>query len=171
MPGNPIVIHPSKIKWTVRMVVGGLLLTPMLTGSFTLILAGFFYLSWASSLVLGVLLATPVVWTFILVSLVVCFVGDVPRLEIGPDGFVIRELVRSRSQQWHDIEGDFVVRGTPFGWEVAYRLTGAFKKFQKIAAQSAGRGAFESVGNCFEMPTAEVAELLNQHKRQATGSC
>ena len=71
---------------------------------------------------------------------------------------------------WHDIEGDFVVRGTPFGWEVAYRLTEAFKKFQKIAAQSASRGAFESVGNCFEMPTAEVAELLNQHKRQAAGS-
>jgi hypothetical protein len=166
MPSNPFVVHPSKIKWTGRVLVVGLFATLGFTGSFTLILAGVFYMSWASSLFLGAILATSVAWTFAIFSFAVILIHDVPRLEVRPEGFVLYLLLTSCSRQWNDIEGDFVVRWTPFGRSVAYRLSENFKT-SGDAAKSARPGSRVWVGNCFEKSPFEVAELLNEHKRRA----
>ena len=171
MSANPIVIRPSAIKCTVRFVITGLLFTPMFIVSFTLMAAGWFHLSWPSSLLLGVILATPLVWTFMLVSLLLAITRDVPRVEIGPDGFVLCLLGTRRSRRWADVEGGFVVRGTALGRDVAYRVTEAFKKkSEEYAAQSGRLPTYEWVGNCFETSTVALAELFNGHKRRAAGS-
>ena len=169
MPSNPFVVHPSKIKWTVRFLVIGLLTTLGFTFSFTLILAGFFYMSWAASLFLGVILAASVAWTLIIFVIAVLFIHDIPRLEIGPDGFVVHLLRNSCSRQWNDIEGDFMVRWTPFGRSVAYRLSATFKTLAEDAAKSPRPGSREWVGNCFDRSPFEVAALLNENKRRAAG--
>src|SRR5262249_31942777 len=166
---NPIILYPSKIKLIVRSIVFGLLFTPPLIGSFTLFLAGC-YLSWAASLVLGVVLATSIMWTFILITTTLDLIRDVPRLEIGPHGFVLHQLACSSSRRWNDIEGDFVVRVTPLGRAVVYRLTEAFRKSQEGVAQAKKVGTKELMFNTFPMSPGKLAELLNEHKRRAIGS-
>ena len=167
-PANLIIIPPSKIKLIVRSVVMGLVFTPPLIGSFTLFLAGC-YLSWAASLMLGGILATSILWTFIVVTTILALIHDVPRLQIGPDGFVEHALLQSNSRRWNDIEGDFAVRVTPLGRAVVYRLTEAFRKSQEVA-EAKKVGTKELMFNTFPMSLGKLAELLNEHKQRAIGS-
>ena len=166
-PANLIIIPPSKIKLIVRSVVMGLVFTPPLIGSFTLFLAGC-YLSWAASLMLGVILATSIMWTFILITTTLDLIRDVPRLEIGPHGFVLHQLACNSSRRWNDIEGDFVVRVMPLGRAVVYHLSDAFRKSQEVA-QAKKVGTKELMFNTFPMSLGKLAELLNEHKRRAIG--
>jgi hypothetical protein len=108
---------------------------------------------------------------FVLWLLLAAVIHDVPHVEIGPDGFVLCLLGNRRLRRWADIEGDFVVRGTAHGRDVAYRITEAFrKKSEEHAAQPGKPSTWEWVGNCFETSTVALAELFNGHKRRAAGS-
>ena len=161
---NPIVIRPSRIKVIIGFVIIGLLFTPPLIGSFTLFLAGC-YLSWAASLVLGVILATSLMWTFILIMMIHTLIRDVPCLEIGRDGFVLHNGSRfNRLRKWVDIEGDFVVRFTPLGRGIRYRLSEAFRKPREQATPPEKVGTNEWMLNSFQMSPRQLAELLNECK-------
>jgi hypothetical protein len=65
-------------------------------------------------------------------------IWGLPRVEIGPDGFVDHGVLGHRSRRWSDIKGSFtVIRvGWPIGVGlrpvVAYRLTDAFKESARI---------------------------------------
>ena len=163
IPANFIVIHSSRIKIIIRLVIIGLLFTPPLIGSFTLFLAGC-YLSWHSSLVLGVILATSLMWTFILITMILVLIREVPRLEIGGDGFALLGLGFNRLRKWIDIEGEFVVRFTPLGRGIRYRLTEAFKKSREQAIPREKVGTNEWMLNTFQMSPRQIAELLNEFK-------
>ena len=167
MSATLTVIRPSTIKSILRFAAIGLVGTPVLIGCVTLMAAGCLYLSWAASLLIGVVLVIPVLWTFIVVSMVLAIVRDVPRVEIGPDGFVLYQLGFTRSRAWKDVEGDFVLRASPFGSTVAYRLSELFKKSLEHKGQSGRPADVEFVGGCFAMSAVELAGLLNEHKRHA----
>jgi hypothetical protein len=161
---NPIVIRPSKIKIIIGFVIIGLLFTPPLIGSFTLFLAGC-YLSWASSLVLGVILATSLMWTFLLITMILALTRDGPRLEIGRDGFVLHSGSRfTRLRKWVDIEGDFVVRFTPLGRGIRYRLSETFRTSREHATPPEKVGTNEWMSNTLQMSPRQLAELLNECK-------
>jgi hypothetical protein len=164
------VVYPSKAKTIVWFVVLGFLFTPPFILSFTLVLAGFFYLSWSSSLMLAVILATPLVWTFLLIAMLLTLIRDVPRLEIGWDGFVLHQLGIARCRPWNDIEGDFRVRFTPLGRGIRYRLSEAFRKSREQATPPEKVGTSEWMLNTFQIPPSQLAELLNECKKRVSGS-
>jgi len=170
MPANVIVMYPSRIKWIVAWLILGLIMTLSLFLSITCILAGAVRLSWMASLEIGLVVAPPPVWAFILFCMIHGLIRNAPRLEIGPDGFVVRPVLgRNRSRHWTDIEGDFSARFIPGGRAVIYRLSEPFKTSHPDVAKSALAGGQELLQNWYGISTAGLAELLNEHKRQAVG--
>jgi hypothetical protein len=141
------------------------------------VLWGWFHVPLESSLEIGVIVVLAIVaigGPFVLCAMAVSLIRDVPRLEVGPDGFVVRYLMPSHSRRWSDIEGEFTVRELArFGKVVVYCLTEAFKKSQQYPAQKMAEempGIDDFILNNFEMSPDELAELLNDHKRRALGS-
>jgi hypothetical protein len=167
MPANVHVLYPSKIKWIISWLVLGLLMTFFLLMGITCILAGFIRLSWLGSFLIGVMVAPPLVWTYILISMCLGLAFDKPRLAIDPEGFVIQGLTSSRRRQWKDIDGDFQARFTPIGWTVIYRFTEEFQRSQRDVNKDKPPAAQEGLPNFYKMPTARLADLLNEKKRHA----
>jgi hypothetical protein len=96
--------------------------------------------------------------------------GHRPRLEIGLDGFVLYDILGSRSRRWSDIEGSFEVIRLSMRSGVGYRLTQDFKEAVGYKANSWLVGNDEAIWGAFRLPIDELAELLNQHKERAEAS-
>jgi Kef-type K+ transport system membrane component KefB len=165
-PTNPIVLRGNPLKWIVRCVLFSIFLAVLMTISVTFLLVGFLHLSWGLAFTVGVAVGSAVGAAFAIFVIAIGLIIDQPRMEIGPEGFVLHSPAASRSRRWTDVEGNFIVRGTPLGKVVAYALTEAFKKSQEAASPSKKPGRFESILDDYKLSAGELAELLNEHKRR-----
>jgi len=88
-----------------------------------------------------------------------------PRVEIGPDGFVSRTLFRTRTRRWCDVDGDFAVVRIGFLRAVAYRLTPDVKKTVGAKPSPLLQGYDEDITGAYAVSLRELARLLNEQKR------
>jgi hypothetical protein len=168
---NSVTVNLNSLKLLGTLALGCLLITGGVAGvllGLSLVLLGlnwFLSAGWVISVVTGVLVAS-CCGTLVLVAIIV----RRPRVEIGPDGFVLRQLVGSRSRSWSDIEGSFVIIKVGLSKSVGYRLTQVFKESAGIKPTTLFAGNDEAIGGALDIPIDELAELLNQRKRPAPGA-
>lgn len=161
MNANTVIVGPDLLKLLGAQVLGGV----MVTGGVAGVLLGLFGLNWLLVAAIG--------------ALVVCCcgammlaaaIGHRPRVEIGPDGFVVRTVFGSRSRRWSDVEGDFVVIKVGLGKTAAYRVSEACKRSAGIKRPKWLAGNDEGISGAYRVPIGQLAELLNQRKGRAAGS-
>jgi hypothetical protein len=168
---NSVTVNLNPLKLLGTLALGCLLITGGVAGvllGLSLVLLGlnwFLSAGWVIAVVTGVLVAS-CCGTLVLVAII----GRRPRVEIGPDGFVLRQLFGSRSRSWSDIEGSFVVIKVGLSKGVGYRLTQVFKESAGIKPTTLFAGNDEAIGGALDIPIDELAELLNQRKRPAPGA-
>lgn len=181
MDTNTIVIRRNRTKtpslgklivMTAAMILLTILVaTPLLIVSATCILFGMFNESLMSAFLLAVTWVPPIVIPLIVIflsgTIVAAAICDVPRVEIGPNGFVFHQLTRRRTRQWHDIEGEFTVGDLRRLRVVVYHLSEAFKKSKKYLAKPKPHTDQEQLLGNFELAADELAALLNEQKRRA----
>src|SRR5262245_24391076 len=140
------VIGPSPAKLVRMFVTGSLWLTLALAGIVAGLGFSFFGSDWLASS--G--------WVIIAVGagVAVCAFGALclggaiarkPRVEIGPEGFVVRTLSWSRPRRWSDIEGEFTVFKIASLEGVGYHLTAPFKEASGIKPPRSLGGNDEAV--------------------------
>jgi hypothetical protein len=160
---NLISVGPNPLKLIGTQVLGGI----GVTGGITLVLLSIFGLNWLLSSGWAIVAVTG--------ALVACacgtmalaaIIGRKPRVDIGPDGFLVRAVFGSRWRRWSDIEGNFTV--IKIGWvkAVAYHLTTAYKTRVGRKPTSRLSGYDDAIFGAFQLAAEELAELLNAQKRQ-----
>jgi Bacterial PH domain len=164
---NVVTIDASPLKLLGTLAFAGLGITGGVTG----VLLGLFGMNWLLSLGWVIVVVTAALVVGVCVALVLtASIGRRPRIEIGPDGFVARNLLGSRSRRWSDIEGDFVVIKVGLGKGVAYRLTQRFKDSARIKPTTLFAGNDEAISGSYGVSSSELAEILNRHKGRATAA-
>jgi len=156
-------VGPSPLKLLGTMGLGGL----GMTAGMAMLSVGLFGLNWLRSS--G--------WMFVAVvaavagcAFLAALLGRRPRVEIGPDGFVVRPLFGGKTRRWSAIDGDFVEIKVGFGRGVGYRLTRAFKESAGIKPTTLFAGNDEAISGAFAVPIGRLVELLNQAKVRAAGA-
>jgi hypothetical protein len=168
---NAVTVNFNPLKLLGTLALGWLLITSGVAGvllglsSALLGLKWFLSVGWVIAVVTGVLVAS-CCGTMVLIAII----RRRPRVEIGPDGFVLCHLFGNRSRSWSDIEGRFVVIKVGMSKGVGYRLTQVFKESAGIEPTTLFAGNDEAIGGALDMPIDELAELLNQRKAPAPGA-
>jgi hypothetical protein len=166
-PANVVTVGPSPLKLFGMVALGGLMVAAGLSG----VLLALFGLNWLLSSGWVVAAAAGGVVAGCGGALALAgAVGNRPRVEVGPEGFVLRTLFGSRSRRWADVEGDFEVLKIGLSEWVGYRLTRAFKESARVKPTKLLAGNDEAIVGAYGVPIGELAELLNQHKHRASGA-
>src|SRR5580692_3835926 len=103
---NAVTVNFNPLKLLGTLALGWLLITSGVAGvllglsSALLGLKWFLSVGWVIAVVTGVLVAS-CCGTMVLIAII----RRRPRVEIGPDGFVLCHLFGNRSRSWSDIEG------------------------------------------------------------------
>jgi hypothetical protein len=157
---NVVTVGPSLFK----LLLAGLMITGGVAGVVLGLAIALLGLDWLLSSGPVILLVTGALAAgLILIAIIV----RRPRVEIGPDGFIIRTLFGSRSRDWTAIEGRFAVIKVGLGKGVGYHLTQRFKESAGIRGTTLFAGNDEVIAGVLDLPMGELAELLNQHMRNA----
>ncbi len=171
-----ITIGPSPLRILGKLAVGSVALTAgvyFLVGPLGFLLAAWLLPPWvllhAGDITAGI---AALLACYCLVAVLGTVVGGRPRVEIGPDGFVVRGAFGRRSRRWGDVDGDFVV--VRAGWQsaVAYRITAAAKGPAWTRPNNSPAGYDEAILICGEltMGAGELAEVLNHWKQGAAST-
>jgi hypothetical protein len=160
-------IGPNWRKLLVALLVGGLALT---AGISLVLLKGLGVDRLGASWWMVVAVVGGVVGCCVGALVLAAIVGQRPRVEMGPNGFVVRRVFGSYSRSWDDVEGEFEVIKIGHGKAVGYRLTEEHKRWAGIKPTSLFAGKDEAMSGELRVTMEELAALLNEHKRRAASS-
>src|SRR5262245_43362587 len=170
-PSNSVIVGPSPLTLLGTLVFASLVLTASLAAFLLSLSLAVFGLGWFLSTGWVIVIVTGVLVACCCGALLsVAIIGRRPRVEIGPDGFIACTLFGSRSRRWSDIEGLFAVIKVGLQKGVGYHLSQDFKESACIKPTTLFAGNDEVISGAYEMPTGDLAALLNQHKTRAADS-
>jgi hypothetical protein len=118
------------------------------------------------------------VWTYLaaavggllVLAFIVAAVRQRPRVVITPEGFTFYGPFGEQSRKWEEVHGAFAVINIGWTKAVAYNLTADYKARVGAKPTSLYSGYDAAIGGALALPAEQLADLLNAHARQNTGS-
>jgi hypothetical protein len=168
-PANSVTISPNPFK-----ILRNVALVSVATTAATAVLVvflGFFTVPWFLSHFWTIMNCTAALLVgYCGLATFGAMIWSRPRVEIGPEGFVIQGTVGRRARYWRDIDGSFTVVRKGLQAAVAYRLTGVFKEAARMKPGPSLAGNDEVILICgeLEIGAGKLAEVLNQWKQSGS---
>lgn len=161
-PDNVVVIGPSTLKLLATLGLGGC----GMTAGVAFLLAGLFGASFLQST--GWIIVA-IVGSGVVGALAMALIRRRPKIEIGPEGFVVHALIGKHSRRWSDIAGDFVVIRIGYSQAVGYRLTEACQEATRFQPTTLFSGNDAAISGAFAVSMTELANILNDFRARNSG--